>query len=326
MAAIRIHELLFIFTFLSFTSATGVFDRVLDDITTCSDKCSNTYTPHTFEKSYLVDVCKRGCRFFTIMEFIYNHDNLNMTMKGCTSSCEEAYNTTDEETTCIFGCKNQVPQLKKFNFDEDPMDMMNIHFINPFMYVHNMYSNMVDKVWNGLSVRWSFYMRSGDGSVIVVKSEPQFTPEFDSIETDDDYNTAHYLETNLEEVDRSATPVIKRSQIMPREDGTQYAYNVNGENTATNDWLSCVSKKTGLSRVFLSMLLFMSAMMMIWLCLTAMVTAPDQRVHANNQRLSINGDLEHIKQMKALGMEISYPQVISDDAGPLPVKVKVQRL
>lgn len=65
------------------------------------------------------------------------------------------------------------------------MDMMNIQFINPFMYVHNMYSNMVDKVWNGLSVRWSFYMRSGDGSVIVVKSEPQFTPEFDSIETDD---------------------------------------------------------------------------------------------------------------------------------------------
>lgn len=36
-------------------------------------------------QSYLVDVCKRGCRFFTIMEFIYNHDNLNMTMKGCTS-------------------------------------------------------------------------------------------------------------------------------------------------------------------------------------------------------------------------------------------------
>jgi hypothetical protein len=97
-----------------------------------------------------------------------------------------------------------------------------------------------------------------------------------------DYNTAHYLETNLEEVDRSATPVIKRSQI-PGNDGTQFAYNTDGENTAANDWLTCVSKKTGLSRVFLSMLLFMSAMMMIWLCLTAMVTAPEQRVHANNQ-------------------------------------------
>jgi len=48
-----------------------------------------------------------------------------------------------------------------------------------------MYNNMVDKVWNGLSVRWSFYMKSEDGSVIVVKSEPHFTPEFDSVEIDD---------------------------------------------------------------------------------------------------------------------------------------------
>lgn len=276
-------------------------------------------------QSYLVDVCKRGCRFFTIMEFIYNHDNLNMTMKGCTSSCEEAYNKTEEENTCIFGCKSQVPQLKKFLLgEEDPM-AVNIHLVNPFLYVHNMYNNMVDKVWNGLSVRWSFYMKSEDGSVIVVRSEPHFTPEFDSVEIDDDYNTAHYLETNLEEVDRSATPVIKRSQI-PGNDGTQFAYNTDGETTAANDWLTCVSKKTGLSRVFLSMLLFMSAMMMIWLCLTAMVTAPEQRVHANNQRLSINGDLECIKEMKALGLEITYPQVVSDEAGPLPVKIKVQRV
>ena len=48
-----------------------------------------------------------------------------------------------------------------------------------------MYSNMVDKVWNGISVQWSFYMKSGDGSVVVVKSEPQFTPEFDSVDMDD---------------------------------------------------------------------------------------------------------------------------------------------
>lgn len=50
MAALRLQELLFIFSLLSFSSAIGIFDRVLDDITSCSDKCSNTYQPHTFEK------------------------------------------------------------------------------------------------------------------------------------------------------------------------------------------------------------------------------------------------------------------------------------
>jgi hypothetical protein len=30
--------------------------------------------------------------------------------------------------------------------------------------------------------------------------------------------------------------------------------------------------------------------------------------------------------MKALGLEITYPQVMTDEAGPLPVKIKVQRV
>jgi hypothetical protein len=34
-------------------------------------------------------------------------------------ACEEAYNTTEEENTCIFGCKSQVPQLKKFLLEEE---------------------------------------------------------------------------------------------------------------------------------------------------------------------------------------------------------------
>lgn len=33
-------------------------------------------------------------------------------------ACEEAYNSTEEENTCIFGCKNQVSRLQKFKFDE----------------------------------------------------------------------------------------------------------------------------------------------------------------------------------------------------------------
>ena len=71
--------------------------------------------------------------------------------------------------------------------------------------------------------------------------------------------------------------------MMPEDEGTQFAYSSDNENISSNDWLTCVSRKTGLSRVFLSMLLFMSALMMIWLCLTAMVTAPEQRILGNNQ-------------------------------------------
>lgn len=36
--------------FIAFCSADSIFSRVLDDISSCSKSCANTYSPHTFEK------------------------------------------------------------------------------------------------------------------------------------------------------------------------------------------------------------------------------------------------------------------------------------
>ena len=44
----------------------------------------------------------------------------------------------------------------------------------PLLYMHNMYSNMIDKVSEHMSVSWSFYMQDGTGRLVVVKSQPQF--------------------------------------------------------------------------------------------------------------------------------------------------------
>ena len=47
-----------------------------------------------------------------------------------------------------------------------------IHMMYPVMYVHNMYSHMVNKITHGMSISWSFYMQSENGRVIMVKSQP----------------------------------------------------------------------------------------------------------------------------------------------------------
>lgn len=47
--------------FLSVISASSVFDRVLDDISTCVDDCKKTYSPHTYEK-----VPKTGDLFYLV--------------------------------------------------------------------------------------------------------------------------------------------------------------------------------------------------------------------------------------------------------------------
>ncbi|OWF42924.1 transmembrane protein 59-like [Mizuhopecten yessoensis] len=304
-------------------SSGGMLDGVLDDITSCVDVCSNTYSPHTYEKSYLMDSCRRGCRFFSIMELIYDHEcSFNLTQKGCISSCEEAYNKTEECDACSLGCKSQIPQARRqqeMAQNEDP----NIHVLYPLMYVHSLYSNMIDKVYSGMSISWSFYMQSDNGKVIVVRSEPQVYADLEGDELDDEYNTANYLETNMQPLDRSATPMLRSSQMHPLRSEPELDLR-DPESQRSGDWLTCVSRKTGLPRLFLSLLLLSCAVMMIWLCLAATVTAPDHRVKAESQKLSINGDLEYLKELEAMGIKLSFPQ--DQEAGPLPIKLQVNRI
>ena len=91
-----------------------------------------------------------------------------------------------------------------------------------------------------------------------------------------EYNTANYFETNLDSVDGSATPVLKNSQIFGFGDSKEMSLSQDERNSS--DWLSCVSKKTGMPRLILSLILLSCAVMMIWLCLTAAVTSPEHRV------------------------------------------------
>ena len=45
---------------------------------------------------------------------------------------------------------------------------------SPLLYVHNWYSNMVDKLSKQMSISWSFYTQSDNGQMIVIRSEPKF--------------------------------------------------------------------------------------------------------------------------------------------------------
>ena len=58
----------------------------------------------------------------------------------------------------------------------------------PFLYVHNWYSNMIDKLSQHMSVSWSFYMQGDNGRRVVVKSEPSFFSdnEYNVMQDEDD--------------------------------------------------------------------------------------------------------------------------------------------
>lgn len=234
------------------------------------------------------------------------------------------------------GCKNQKPFAIEKLLKDDPWEQ-HISLVDPFSYIHRWYSNVFNNVVSQASFSWTMYMSDGDGGVIVVKSPPQYKvmdfPDTGYIsDEDDEYNTASFIETNIEPIDNSATPYLKNSYEAHRNDDDILDLSARdlgsrvGPRDDHTDWLSCIAKKTGLPRLLLSWLLLMCAIVMIWLCLSAAVTSPEQKVYTEPQKLSINGDQEVIAELLSQGVKPTYPQPEKPELRALPIKISVHRI
>ncbi|KAL6038824.1 hypothetical protein STEG23_026994, partial [Scotinomys teguina] len=53
--------------------------------------------------------CQRGCRLFSICQFVDDGIDLNRTKLECESACTEAYSQPDEQYACHLGCQDQLP-------------------------------------------------------------------------------------------------------------------------------------------------------------------------------------------------------------------------
>lgn len=47
-----------------------------------------------------------------------------------------------------------------------------MHVLYPLLYMHGIYSNMIDKVYRHMEVSWSVFMQADNGQLVVVRSEP----------------------------------------------------------------------------------------------------------------------------------------------------------
>jgi len=338
MAVMHWVVLIFSCCLVDYCSAFGLFDAFSSETDSCEDTCLNTYPVHTYENEYHSGYCQRGCRFFSIMDSI-SFGSMNQTIQECYSACSDSHPDEKEDAAaCSLGCDCQAKAItkmrKKFQqvmSEDDPLSP-----VFPFLYAHDIFSNMFDKMASHVSVRWSLYTSNEDGQLIVVQSQPEVyvNEEILNMPDGDDYKTSNYLESNLMAVDNSATPNIRNSQLqrLVGRDMDANELNLAAQDDANSDWLGCIAYKTGLPRLLLSCTIFLSAVVMIWLCLTTAATAPEQRVPA--QKLSIYGDLEYLSSMdEKLILSKVHPQTLAcidaegeHEAGPLPIKVKVQRI
>ncbi|GAB6025635.1 Transmembrane protein 59 [Chamberlinius hualienensis] len=302
----------------------NLFDRILNEAEPCKESCDKTYPLHTYPNPRHAECCKRGCRFYSLVEFINKSQNENETRDACMASCMEAYSPTGERYACNIGCENQLPFPFPSPSNNQPLndddtteaEWSSSHLLKPFMYVHSVYNNVMDRMLRVISVSWSFYMQQDNGQILLVQSEPEILTEFVDIDDSEDKSKYDELGTANSEMAKLTEGGVNSVDVPVRITVNAYAT----EEVKSIDWLGCVSKKSGLPRWLLGLVIFVSAIVMVWLCFATTATAPEQHI-IKPQGLSIYGDGECLHFEKS-GVKIKpYFDDVNDEAAMLPIKV-----
>ncbi|NP_001279394.1 transmembrane protein 59 [Callorhinchus milii] len=300
-------------------AASDAFDAVLGDTSSCQKACGLTYSLHTYPKEEELYACQRGCRLFSICQFVDDGGDLNRTRKECESACAEAYSQQDEQFACNFGCDNQLPfaeQQQKLLLSMVPK----IHFLYPVSLMSAFCSDLMNSA-QSFFTSWTFYLQTDDGKVLVFQSEPdiQFmVPQFE-LQAD----SGKEISQALSVADHIAKAIYDDTQKAFRHEHEDGSYSDLALEQESQSILECLSRNAGIPRWILTTMLVLSVLVQLWICCATAATAVEQHVPA--EKLSIYGDLEFMNDLKLAPYPASSLIVIksSDEAGPLPPKVSL---
>uniref|UniRef100_A0A8D0L986 Transmembrane protein 59 n=1 Tax=Sphenodon punctatus TaxID=8508 RepID=A0A8D0L986_SPHPU len=152
-------------------ASSEAFDSALGSTTSCHRACQSTYPLHTYPKEEELYACQRGCRLFSICQFVDDGMDLNRTKLECDSACTEAYSQSDEQYACHLGCHNQLPfaELRR----EQLMSLMpRIHLLFPLTLMRSIWSDMMDSAQSFITSSWTFYLQADDGKIIIFQVLP----------------------------------------------------------------------------------------------------------------------------------------------------------
>ncbi|XP_047446103.1 transmembrane protein 59 [Mugil cephalus] len=297
-------------------ASSDVFDSVLGSTVSCHKSCEMTYSLHTYPREEELYACQRGCRLFSICQFVRDSDDLNQTKSECESTCREAYTHSDEQYACNLGCQNQLPFAEQRQEQLEAM-MPRIHLLHPLTLVRGFWEDMMSQAHSFITSSWTFYLQADDGKVVIFQTEPevrifsQFELERD-VQEEPRNNFPGLSRPVYKEYQR--TLIQERDRDMTEDHDDQY------------NLFSCLSRNPWLPGWILTTTLILSVLVLIWICCATVATAVDQYVPP--EKLSIYGDKEFIKEPKLTPYPPSSLLIITskgteEEAGPLPSKVNL---
>ncbi|KAG8436873.1 hypothetical protein GDO86_007819 [Hymenochirus boettgeri] len=289
-------------------------DSFLGDSTSCFSLCEGTYPLHTYPEEEELFACHRGCRLFSICQFVDDGEDFNMTKVECESACREAYPQSNEQFACHLGCHSQMPfaeMRQKELADLAP----HMHLLFPLTVMGAFWRDMLDSAQSFVPLSWTFYIQADNGQIVVLQSqselqnEPQLLPE----KTDTGDHRLDKMSLDINPGDFAGEPGEERTwsqhpKLLDLEEG--------------NSFLKCFSVN---SNWLLPATLVLSVLVMLWICCATVATASDQYIPS--EKLSIYGDLEYMNEQKLHRFSPAALVVVhtknqeNEEAGPLPAKV-----
>ncbi|XP_056149267.1 transmembrane protein 59 [Lampris incognitus] len=301
------------------SASADVFDSVLGNTASCHKTCQMTYSLHTYPREEELYACQRGCRLFSICQFVGENEDLNKTKSECESTCREAYPQSDEQYACSLGCRSQLPIAERRQ--EQLLAMMpRIHLLYPLALVRGFWEDMMSQAHNFITSSWTFYLQADDGKVVIFQTEPQIQiiPQFEMQKDVKEDPQKTGLSSPVYK-DYHHTFIQERGRDMFRDrDIDEDDYNL----------FSCLSRNPWLPGWILTTTMILSVLVLIWICCATVATAVDQYVPA--EKLSIYGDMDYMKEQKLTPYPASSLVIITstgqeEEAGPLPSKVNLDQ-
>ncbi|KAM5238462.1 transmembrane protein 59-like isoform 2-T2 [Ctenodactylus gundi] len=236
-----------------------------------------------YDKAVLTSACERGCRLFSICRFVARSSKPNATQIECEAACVEAYVKDTEQQACREGCWSQVPtpepepaapQEQKRKVLEAPSGTISLLDL-----LSTLCTDLVNSAQGFVSSTWTYYLQTDNGKVVVFQTQPVVETialpggHLQRVEVTWRGSHPDALEVHVDPI--GPLDKVHKAKIRVK---TSSKAKVEAEEPQDNDFLSCMSRRSGLPRWILACCLVLSVLLMLWLSCSTLVAAPGQNL------------------------------------------------
>nr|KAF6482464.1 transmembrane protein 59 like [Molossus molossus] len=231
-----------------------------------------------YDRAVFISACERGCRLFSICQFVARSSKPNATQAECEAACVEAYVKEIEQQACSKGCWSQNPELEPEPESKQKRKVLQapsgaFSLLDLFSTLCN---DLVNSAQGFVSSTWTYYLQTDNGKVVVFQTQPMVESvgheraRLQRVKVTWRGSHPEALEVHVGPLDK-----VRKAKIRVK---TSSKAKVEPDELQDNDFLSCMSRRSGLPRWILACCLFLSVLVMLWLSCSTLVTAPGQHL------------------------------------------------